>query len=122
MEHTMKSKQTGGSTPRRPLHKGASIAAAGGAQDDSRLLKLRIERQAALVRIDQHGGDDVDDLVDNLLMPIDEQIIACRATTAQGLAVKLDLLNEFHCGDNTIDGRMWGSLARDTERMAGGAA
>ncbi len=96
----------------------------GGAQDDSRLLKLRIERQAALVRIDQHGRitGNVDDLVDNLLMPIDEQIVACRATTAQGLAVKLDLLNEFHHGDDTIDGRMWGSLARDIERMAGGAS
>ncbi len=120
----MTSKQTGGSTPRRPLHKGASIVAAGGAQDDSRLLKLRIERQAALVRIDQHGrgGDDVDDLVDNLLMPIDEQIVACRATTVQGLAVKMDLLNEVHCGEeDTIDGRMWGSLARDIEPMAGGA-
>ena len=120
----MTSKQTGGSTPRRPLHKGAGIVEAGGAQDDSRLLKLRIERQAALVRIDQHGrgGDDVDDLVDNLLMPIDEQIVACRATTVQGLAVKMDLLNEVHCGDDTIDGRMWGSLARDIARMAGGAA
>ncbi len=121
----MTSKQTEGSTPRRALHKGASIAAAGGAQDDSRLLKLRIDRQAALARIDRHGRitGNVDDLVDNLLMPIDEQIVACHATTVQGLAVKLDLLNEFHHGDeDTIDGRMWGSLARDIERMAGGAA
>lgn len=96
----MSPKKTEG-TIRHALLKGADGAAAGVAQDDSELLKLRVERQAALARIAQRaaGGADVDDLVDNLLTPIDEQIIACRATTAQGLSVKLDLLNEVHCGE-----------------------